>query len=94
MLSVMQESSCGCAGVYSSPVALASYAQAFEAAGALSKLEGFASFHGPDFYGLPRNTGTIKLTRQKFAVPDCFDFGESVVVPMCAGQELEWTVEG
>lgn len=88
-----QESACGCAGIYSSPVALALYAQAFEAAGALEKLEAFASCNGADFYGLPRNKERITLVRQKFQVPEEFDFGETVVVPMWAGRQLDWSIE-
>ena len=88
----LQESSCGCAGVFSAPVALALYATAFEDAGALDRLEGFASLHGPQFYKLPRNSGTTTLRRQEWRVPDTYEFGEGVVVPMCAGQQLRWQV--
>ena len=88
----LQESACGCAGIFSSPVALALYATAFEDAGALDRLEGFASLHGPDFYGLPRNTEQVTLVKQDWKVPAAFDFGDSTVVPMCAGQTLRWQV--
>ena len=91
-LKCLQESSCGCAGVFSAPVALALYAAAFEDAGALNKLEGFASLHGPQFYKLPQNTGSITLRKQLWHVPDSYEFGEGVVVPMCAGQQLRWQV--
>ncbi|PSC68594.1 homodimeric type [Micractinium conductrix] len=77
-----KESACGCAGLYSAPVALALYAHAFEQAGALHNLEAFASFNGPDFYGLPRNTDKVTLRRQRWKVPDSYEFGDSVVVPM------------
>lgn len=69
------------------------YAQAFEEAGALSKLEGFASLHGPQFYGLPPNTDTVTLRRQAWRVPASYEFGGSTVVPMFADRELDWTVE-
>ena len=87
-----QESACGCAGIYSAPVALALYAQAFVQAGALSNFEAFASFNGPDFYGLPRNEGCITLRRHPWTVPDTYEFGGDVVVPMFAGQQIEWRV--
>ena len=89
----MQLSACGCAGIYSSPVALAIYAQAFQQAGALANLEGFASFHGPDFYGLPRNTETLTLRQKKWTIPQSYDFGETKVIPMFAGTEIDWSVE-
>ncbi len=61
-------------------------------ANALDKLEGFASHHGPDFYGLPRNTGTVTLARQPFTIPEEYGFGDAAVVPMWAGQEIGWQV--
>ena len=73
-------------------MALAVYAQAFEQAGALGNLEGFASWHGPDFYGLPRNEEKVTLVREKWRVPEKFGFGEKEVVPMMAGLEVEWAV--
>ncbi|KAI5338843.1 hypothetical protein L3X38_018115 [Prunus dulcis] len=85
-----KESSCGCAGVYSAPVALSLYAKVFEEAGALDKLEAFVSFNGPDFYGLPRNTSKIKLSKTSFKVPDCFSFPFGEIIPMFAGETLEW----
>jgi dihydroorotase len=69
---------------------LALYATAFEAAGALDKLEGFASFHGADFYGLPRNTGTVTLKRERWTVPESYPFGNARVKPLAAGEELTW----
>jgi dihydroorotase len=87
-----KESACGCAGLFSAPVALALYAHAFEQADALQHLEAFASFNGPDFYGLPRNTDKVTLRRQPWAVPETYEFGESVVVPMWAGQQCPWSV--
>ncbi len=85
-----KESSRGCAGVFSAPAAIELYALAFEQAGRLDRLEPFASFHGADFYGLPRNSGTITLTRAPWTVPASFAFGVGKVVPMFAGERLEW----
>jgi len=62
-------------------------------AGALDKLEGFASFNGPDFYGLPRNSGSVTLVKQDWTIPDSYSFGGSVVVPMWAGETLSWKVQ-
>lgn len=86
----LKEHACGCAGCYTALHAMALYAQAFEAAGKLDALEGFASFHGPDFYGLPRNTGTITLERSDYAVPQELPFGDTTVVPLAAGESLPW----
>jgi dihydroorotase len=88
-----KESSCGCAGIYSAHAAIELYAEAFEAANALDKLEGFASFHGPDFYGLPRNTDRITLVKQSWDVPETLDFADSVLVPMRAGKQINWQVQ-
>jgi dihydroorotase len=66
------------------------YARAFEAAGALHRLEGFASFFGADFYGLPRNTGRISLQRAPWTVPESYAFGEGALKPLCAGEVLQW----
>jgi len=85
-----KESSCGCAGIYSAPAALELYARAFEHAGRLDRLEAFASFHGADFYGLPRNTGKVILERRPWTVPESFPFGGDKIVPMGAGELLEW----
>lgn len=89
---LLQESSCGCAGIFSSPVALAIYAQAFEQAGALANFEAFASWHGPDFYGLPRNIEKVTLERKAWRIPDKYSFGEREVIPMMAGREMEWSI--
>ena len=67
--------------------------QAFEAAGALDKLEGFASFHGADFYGLPRNTGRITLQRQPWVLPESLPFGAQQLKPLCGGETLSWKLE-
>lgn len=85
-----KESACGCAGIYSAHAAIELYAEAFEAANALDKLESFASFHGADFYGLPRNTDTITLVKQPWQVPVEVDFGGTPGVPLWAGQTLAW----
>jgi dihydroorotase len=85
-----KETACGCAGVFSAPAAIELYAKAFEAAGQLGRLEAFASFHGADFYGLPRNSGTITLERAPWPVPASFAFGGGEVVPMLAGERLDW----
>lgn len=85
-----KESGCGCAGVFSAPAAIELYAKAFEETGRLERLEAFASFHGADFYGLPRNSGTITLRREPWTVPKTCDFGAGEVVPMLAGERLEW----
>jgi len=87
-----KEAPCGCAGVYSAPIALALYATAFEQAGALDKLEAFASFNGPDFYGLPRNQGNVTLMKQPWTIPESYTFGSSTVVPMWAGETIRWQV--
>jgi len=86
-----KESACGCAGIYSAHTALELYAQAFDAVGRLEQLEAFASHHGADFYGLPRNKDRVKLTRTARAVPDALSMGNEVVVPFRAGETLPWT---
>lgn len=85
-----KECSCGCAGIYNAPVALSVYAKVFEEAGALDKLEGFTSFNGADFYGVPRNTSKIELSKTPWKVPNSFSFAWGEIVPMFAGQTLDW----
>ena len=85
-----KESSCGCAGCFSALHAIELYAEAFESADALDKLEAFASFYGPDFYQLPRNTEQITLTKTTWRVPDELPFVDSGLVPLWAGQDLTW----
>jgi dihydroorotase len=85
-----KENACGCAGIFSAHAALELYAQAFEEAGALGKLEAFAAFHGADFYGLPRNTGTVTLVKESWEVPAHYPFGSDVLVPFAAGERLPW----
>lgn len=89
-----KESDCGCAGCYTADAALPLYAQVFEQAGALERLEAFASHHGPDFYGLPRNRGRITLQRTPWTVPPYYPFGNSRIVPLQAGKSLDWQVAG
>ena len=88
----LKENACGCAGCYSAPAALALYAEAFESVGALDKLEGFASHHGADFYGLPRNTETITLSRQPWTLPESYPFADADIKPLRAGETLQWQV--
>ena len=88
-----EASVCG-AGCFTALSALELYAQAFDAAGALDKLEGFASHHGPAFYGLPRNTGSITLRRQAWVLPEALPFGDTVLKPLCGGEILAWRQQG
>jgi len=87
-----KESACGCAGSYTAHAAIELYTEAFETVGALDKLEGFASFHGPDFYGLPRHTDHITLQKEAWQVPDSYAFGDTVVVPIRAAGDIAWRV--
>ena len=86
----LKEHASGCAGCYTAHAALELYAEAFEAAGALDKLEGFASFHGADFYGLPRNTGTVTLKKEAWTAPESIAFGEAELKPLRGGESLAW----
>lgn len=88
-----KEQACGCAGIYSAHAAIELYAEAFDAAAALDRLEGFASFHGADFYRLPRNTEKITLKRQRWQVPAELAFGAATLVPLAAGESLDWKLE-
>ncbi len=90
---VMKEQSVCGAGCYTAPAAMELYAEAFEAAGALDKLEGFASHHGADFYGLPRNTGTVTLTREAWVLPETLPFGDATIKPLRAGETLNWKLQ-
>ncbi len=87
-----KEASCGCAGCYTALHAMELYAAAFESANALDKLEGFASFFGADFYGLPRNKSTITLEKSSWQVPEELPFSGSAIVPLRAGEMLDWRV--
>jgi len=85
-----KESACGCAGCYTALHAMELYATAFEQAGALDKLEAFASLNGPGFYGLPVNEGTVTLKRESWTIPPSVPMGETELVPLDAGQQLHW----
>jgi dihydroorotase len=87
-----KETACGCAGIYTAPVAIELYAEAFEQAGALDQLDAFASRHGADFYKLPRATGRITLKREPWTVPESYPFGDDSVVPLRAGGKINWRV--
>ena len=87
-----EQSVCG-AGCFTAPAALELYAEAFEAAGALDKLEAFASHHGPAFYGLPRNAGTVTLKRKPWSLPETLPFGDATIKPLRAGETLNWRLQ-
>jgi len=86
----LKEHATGCAGCYTAHAALEMYAEVFDRAGALARLEAFASFNGPDFYGLPRNSGTVTLERQNWTAPESFPFGDAQLKPLRAGEVLSW----
>ncbi|CAG9169992.1 dihydroorotase [Cupriavidus pampae] len=86
----LKEHACGCAGCYTALHAMELYAEAFDNVGALDKLEAFASFNGPAFYGLPRNTGTLTLTREDWELPAELPYGDTTLVPLRAGETMRW----
>jgi dihydroorotase len=86
----LKEHAAGCAGCYTSHAAMELYAEAFEAAGALDKLEAFASFNGADFYGVPRNSGSITLAKESWMPPESYAFGEAELKPLRSGEALAW----
>ena len=88
-----KETSCGCAGCYTALHAMELYAEAFDHTGHLDLLEGFASFYGADFYGLPRNTGTITLIEKSQTIPATLDFGNEQLIPLLAGTSLRWSLQ-
>ena len=88
-----KESACGCAGIFSAHGALELYAEAFEAIGALERLEGFAAEHGADFYGLPRNTGRVRLVKTPWTVPAAYPFGDDELIPLRAEERIGWRLE-
>ncbi len=90
----LKEHAAACAGCYTALHAMELYAQAFEQVGALDRLEGFASFYGADFYGLPRNTGTITLKREAWTLPESLAFGDAQLKPLGAGETLNWCFVG
>jgi len=85
-----KENACGCAGMYTANAAIELYAEAFDAAGALDKLEAFASFNGPDFYQLPRNSDTLSLVREPWQVPASLAYGNDELIPLRAGEYVQW----
>jgi len=87
-----KEHACGCAGMFSAHAGIELYAEAFEAAGALHRLEGFASHFGADFYGLPRNRGRIRLVKEPWDVPTHYAYGQDELVPMRAGEKVQWRI--
>ena len=89
----LKEHACGCAGCYTALHALELYAQAFDQAGALDRLEGFASFHGADFYGLPRSTESVTLRREPWTLPAEFMAGGDEIVPLGGGESIGWRME-
>lgn len=88
-----KEAACGCAGMYTAHAAIELYAEAFEAANALDKLEAFASFYGADFYGLPRNTDKVTLRKESWTVPETISMADGELVPLRAGQEIAWKLQ-
>ncbi|WP_162047823.1 dihydroorotase [Vibrio taketomensis] len=88
-----KEAACGCAGSYTAHAALELYAEVFEQEGKLENLEAFASHNGPDFYGVARNSDTVTLTKEEWAVPATMPFGSDVVVPIKGGESVTWTVK-
>lgn len=88
----LKEHASGCAGCYTAHAAIEMYAEAFDAVGALDQLEGFASFHGADFYGLPRNTGHITLKREAWTPPENFALGDALLKPLRSGETLFWRI--
>lgn len=92
---ILKESACGCAGCFSAHAAIELYAEVFESAGALDKLEAFAGLHGARFYRLPQNSGSVALEKREWTVPDSYPLGESRIVPLKAGKSIGWRlVEG
>jgi dihydroorotase len=86
----LKEHASGCAGCYTAPAAIELYATAFEHAGALDKLQGFASEFGPDFYGVARNTTTVTLKRETWSPPVELPFGDATIKPLAGGEALNW----
>jgi dihydroorotase len=89
----LKEHATGCAGCYTALSALELYAEAFESAGALARLEAFASFSGPAFYGLPRNRGTVTLRREPWTLPEALPFGDATLKPLRGGETLTWRLQ-
>lgn len=91
--SILKQNASGCAGCYTAHAAIELYATVFEQAGALDRLEGFASIYGPQFYGLPVNTQTVTLQKQEWTVPDSYPLGKAQVIPLGAGETLLWKIK-
>lgn len=91
-LTSLKENACGCAGCFSAPIALELYAEAFESVNALAKLEAFASFYGADFYGLPRNTGTVTMKKNNWLVASSYGNAENKITPLKANESLNWKI--
>ncbi|AOF85131.1 dihydroorotase, homodimeric type [Hydrogenophaga sp. RAC07] len=89
----LKEHATGCAGCYTAHAAIEMYAEAFDSVGALDKLEAFASFNGPAFYGLPRNSGSVTLKRENWTSPESFRFGEADLKPLRGGEVLPWRLQ-
>ena len=87
-----KQSGCGCAGVFSAHCAVEIYAEVFEKAGHLDRLEGFASFHGADHYGIPRNSEKMTLEKKSWTVPMSYKFGRDTVTPLRMGEEIKWSI--
>ena len=89
----LKESDCGCAGIFSAHAAIELYTTVFDSIGALDRLEAFASFNGPDFYGLPRNSGTMTLEKTAQTIPESYPMADQTVVPLMAGQTIPWRIK-
>jgi len=87
-----KHSACGCAGMYTAHAAIELYAEAFESMGALDRLEAFAGHHGADFYALPRNTRTLTLQKKPWVVPETYNFGGELLIPLRAGETVPWSI--
>jgi len=87
-----KETDCGCAGIFTAHAAMAFYAEVFEQEDKLEKLEAFASFHGADFYQLPRNTAHITLKKEDWKIPVQLEFAKEKLIPLRAGQRLSWKI--
>jgi len=87
-----KENNCGCAGCFTAHAAIELYAEIFEDLGILDKLEAFASFNGPDFYRLPRNSDTITLRKESWRIPATYPLGDETVIPLNAGSTMQWSV--
>jgi dihydroorotase len=92
-LASLKEHASACAGCYTAPVAMSLYASAFDSVGKLDQLERFASLNGPSFYGLPKNSGQMRLSKSSIKVQDAYPYGLGELKPLFAGEQLEWTAQ-